>query len=432
MKMKDRGFLNIMSVFRRLWLMLLSIGPGIFCIGYTIGTGSVTSMSKAGSQYGTSFLWLLSFSCLFSWVLMEAYGRYAIVTGKTAINSFKTKFKYGKQIAIVAIILVTLGQWCCLSGIVGLSASAIYESFRLLNPSAGSNPYFPVLAIAIVIVVCMYLVLWVGTYSFFEKILVIFVTILGLSFLISMFLVLPSPEQIVKGFIPSMPKVEGAGLIMAAFVGTTMAAPTFVVRPLLLKGKGWTLAQYNQQHKDSFMSALFMFIISGSIMICAAGALFNNGKSIENVLDMASSLEPFAGKFAIALFLVGILSAGLSSTLPIMMVAPLLISDYNKGEMVTRSVLFRSLTAVACLMGLLVPILGVNPILAQIATQISQVFVLPLIIGSIIVLVNSKDMGEHRAGILLNSGLCASFVFSLIMSYIALLSLKDFLLNEVF
>ena len=30
--------------------LLAIIGPGIFAIGYTIGTGSVTSMAKAGSQ----------------------------------------------------------------------------------------------------------------------------------------------------------------------------------------------------------------------------------------------------------------------------------------------------------------------------------------------------------------------------------------------
>jgi Mn2+/Fe2+ NRAMP family transporter len=147
---------------------------------------------------------------------------------------------------------------------------------------------------------------------------------------------------------------------------------------------------------------------------------------------MANSLEPFAGKFAIMLFLFGILSAGLSSSLPIIMVAPLLISDYNKGRMVTRSVLFRSLTAVACLMGLIVPVLGVNPILAQIATQISQVFILPLIVGGIIILINRKEMREHRAGFMLNFGLLIAFIFSLIMSYIAMTSLKNYLLHEVF
>ena len=31
--------------------ILSVLGPGIFAIGYTIGTGSVTSMAKAGADY---------------------------------------------------------------------------------------------------------------------------------------------------------------------------------------------------------------------------------------------------------------------------------------------------------------------------------------------------------------------------------------------
>jgi len=415
------------SIFYRLWLILLSIGPGIFCVGYTIGTGSVTSMSKAGADFGMQLLWVLAFSCLFSWVLMEAYGRYAVVTGETAIHSFKTKFKFGKFFAILTIVGIVVGQWCCLSGLVGLSSSAIYETLRLLIPSLDSSGYYPILFIAVLIMICMYAILWYGTYSLFEKVLVFFVTILGLSFIVSMFIVLPSPVEIAKGFIPSIPKVEGANLMIAAFVGTTMAAPVFVVRTLLVKSKGWNIDCYKQQQRDAFLSAFLMFVISGSVLICAAGALFAEGKGIANVLDMANSLSPFAGRFAVALFLVGTLSAGLSSTLPAMMVAPLLISDYNKGQMVTRSVMFRSLTAIAALIGLAVPILGVNPILAQIATQVSQVFILPLVVGAILILINSKDMKQYRAGVLLNVGISAALAFSLVMSYIAFVAVIELL-----
>ena len=35
---------------------LAAVGPGIFAIGYTIGTGSVTSMAKAGADYGLGLL----------------------------------------------------------------------------------------------------------------------------------------------------------------------------------------------------------------------------------------------------------------------------------------------------------------------------------------------------------------------------------------
>ena len=60
---------------RRVLRLLSAIGPGLFAIGYTIGTGSVTSMAKAGSDYGLGLLWVLALSCFFSGVLMEAYGR---------------------------------------------------------------------------------------------------------------------------------------------------------------------------------------------------------------------------------------------------------------------------------------------------------------------------------------------------------------------
>ena len=58
--------------------ILAVLGPGIFAIGYTIGTGSVTSMAKAGADYGLGLLWALALSCLFAGVLMEAYGRMLI------------------------------------------------------------------------------------------------------------------------------------------------------------------------------------------------------------------------------------------------------------------------------------------------------------------------------------------------------------------
>ncbi|MFC1739435.1 Nramp family divalent metal transporter [Planctomycetota bacterium] len=415
------------SIFKQIWLMLLAVGPGIFCIGYTIGTGSVTSMAKSGSQYGMQLLWVLALSCFFSWILMEAYGRYAVVTGETTIHSFKTRFKFGKPIATLTMLGIVLGQWCCLSGLVGLSANALYEGWHLFFPALGPEKYWAVLGIAVFIMAVMYCLLWVGKYSFFEKVLILFVTIMGIAFIVSMFIALPSPKEIAAGLIPRIPKVKGAKLMIAAFVGTTMAAPTFVVRPLLMKGKGWTKANYKQQRRDSFVAALLMFIVSGSIMACATGALFYRGLSINKVLDMVQTLEPFAGKYAVALFLVGTLSAGLSSIFPIAMVAPLLICDYRAGKLQTKSKLFRVLTAVACLIGLMVPILGVNPIAAQIATQVSQVFVLPVIILGIIYLVNRKDfMGEHKAGVLLNLGMATALVFSCFISYTAVLALIEF------
>lgn len=406
------------SILKRIWLIMLSVGPGIFCIGYTIGTGSVTSMAKAGSEFGMQLLWVLFLSVLFSWVLMEAFGRYAVVTGNTAMHSIKRKIKNGNILAIVIIIGVVTAQWTCLSGILGLTSNMLYEIIHLFFPQVRPENYWAVLGIAIFLILLLYSMLLVGRYSFFEKILVIFVTIMGISFIISMFMVLPSPSEIVKGLIPSIPKVPGGNLMVAAFVGTTMAAPTFVVRPLLMKGKGWGRENTKEQTRDALVSAVLMFVISGSIMATATGALFHEGKTINKVLDMVYTLEPLVGKYAVALFVFGAMSAGLSSVFPILMVAPLLIADYRKGELDTRSRQFKILAAIAGLIGLTVPILGANPVMAQVATQVSAVFVLPFVIIAIIILVNNKkEMGNYKAGILLNLGMVSALLFSFFIAY---------------
>ena len=62
------------SIIKKIIALVLGFGPGIFAIGYTIGTGSVTSMIVAGSKFGMQLLWVLLLSCLFSGVLMFAYG----------------------------------------------------------------------------------------------------------------------------------------------------------------------------------------------------------------------------------------------------------------------------------------------------------------------------------------------------------------------
>jgi len=416
------------SLIRKIWLTMLSVGPGIFCIGYTVGTGSVTSMAKAGSQFGMQLLWVLVLSCIFSWVLLEAYGRYAIVTGNTSIHSFKSKLKGGKFIAILAVTGIVTAQWNSLTGILGLSAHAIYETTLLFFPALPAENYWAVLGIAIVVILIMYTLLLVGQYSFFEKVLVVLVTVMGLSFLISMFMVLPDPADMVRGLIPSIPEVPNGKLLVAAFVGTTMAAPTFVVRPLLMRGKGWTINNKKDQFRDSLTSAIVLFIVNFSVMAAAAGALFAEGKTIERVMDMVYTLEPVAGKFAVALFMTGALSAGLSSIFPILMVAPLLVADYKEGELDTGSSRFKILTAIACVFGLTVPVLGANPIIAQILTQVAAVFILPLVIACIFYLINRKDlMGEERAGIWLNMGLIAAFIFACIVSYTGVLALNEFI-----
>ena len=404
---------------------VLGFGPGIFAIGYTIGTGSVTSMIVAGSTFGMQLLWVLLLSCLFSGALIYAYGNFALVTGETALHAFRKYLPYGSAIGIAIIVGVTFGQWNSLIGILGISSNIIFELLALYFPALSEYKYGVVIAIAAVVISVMYSILLIGRYSLFEKVLVFFVAIMGISFIVSLVFVHPLPIEVARGLVPSVPEVPGGRMMVAAFVGTTMAAATFLSRPLFIQGKGWTMDDRDRQKKDAIVAALLVFVVSGSIMSVAHGALFHEQRPITDVLGMVDALEPIAGRLSLTLFFFGTLSAGLSSVFPCLLIAPLLIEDYRSGRLDTRSRQFRIITGIASVLALTIPVLGFNPIRGQLLTQVFNVFVLPLVVAGIIVVINNRKlMGAHAAGGLLNSLLGLAFLFSIMISYNGILAIR--------
>lgn len=404
------------------------IGPGIMAIGFTIGTGSVTSMTLAGSKFGMQLLWVLALSCLFSYVLIEAYGRFALVTGYSALNGISKKIRFGKFLSVFIILGIGFGQLNSLIGILGITSNAIYEVVVLFIPALKDKEYLTVLFLAVVIISCFYAILWKGSFSVFEKVLLIMVIILGLSFLISLFVVLPDSKEVIRGFIPTIPDVPGGKMLVAAFVGTTMAAATFISRPLFIKGKGWDMSNLRDQRKDAVWAAVLIFIISASIMAVATSVLHSKGIVIDKVLDMIYTLEPVAGRFAVVVFFFGIVAAGFSSIFPILMITPLMIADLQQGELDISSKRFKLFAAASCIIGLFGVAIGGNPIQIQILSQVFNVFVLPLVVVCIGILINSKALMEgYKASIGTNMLLFFAFVFSIIISYNGIIGIYEIL-----
>ncbi len=386
-------------------------------IGFTIGTGSVTSMIVAGSKFGMGLLWVLFLSCLFSFVLIEAYGRFALVTGQTSLRAIREKLGLGTYLAGFIILGISFGQVNSLVGILGITSNAVFEVMILYFPQFSSSGWIPKL-IGGIILFLFYWILIQGSYSRFEKILIVFVSLLGLSFIVGLFITPPLLSTVISGFVPQVPKVEGATMLLVAFVGTTMAAATFISRPLFIQGKGWDRSMLHQQRKDGLWAVIMIFLICASIMGVSAGSFKDSSDSITNVLDMFEILRPLAGDFAVVIFFAGLLSAGLSSIFPIMLITPIMIEDFQGKKMDTGSTQFRLITAGFAGIALFGVLQGGNPIEVQILSQVFNVFVLPLVIFSILLLINKKHlMGEHRAGIWLNIGLVIALIFSVLISY---------------
>ncbi len=407
---------------KKIGLMLGAVGPGLFMIGYNIGTGSVTTMASAGSRYGMSMFWALVLSCVFTYVMLLAYGKFTVVSGHTAMAAYKNYLPFGKLLAIYTILVLTIGELASMAGIVGIVSELISEWILILFGGRGVS----MIIISSVIIMSCYYLLWIGRYSLFEKFLTLLVMIMGLSFILSMFMVVPEPKELISGLIPRIPDDTNAFLIIASIVGTTCSAMVFIMRSITLAEKGWTVDNLRQGKIDALVSVSMMLLLSGAIMACAAGTLYKIGIPVDRAVDMVKTLEPIAGRFAISVFLIGIIGAGVSTLFPIALVLPWLICDYRGTKRDIHSPMFRILGGLGLMIGLTVPIFGGRPVWVMITSQAFQSTIMPVVTLAIIILINNKKlMGEYRAGLWLNIGLFATLIFAFVTAYIGIIGLIE-------
>ena len=397
--------------------------PGIFLLGFNLGTGSVTAMAKAGAEYGMAMLWAIIASCLCTFFMINIYSRYTMVTGETALQAFKKHIHPG--VGIYFIMALAFGVCGSVMGVMGIVADVSSEWSKTMVKGGIAPIYFAALFSALV-----FFIFWNGKTQFFERSLAVIVAIMSVCFLLNFFILMPPPGDMLKGLIPSIPKVKpeadvGPFLALAALVGTTVYSGLFIIRTTLVKEAGWTLADEKTQRNDAVVSVSLMFIISAAIMAAAAGTLFIAGESLKEAYQMIDLLKPLAGSFAVGLFAVGIIAAGVSSQLPNVLLLPWLICDYKETDRDMTLSKYRIMVFFISLLGLVVPLFGGRPVLVMLISQSFNVIILPVTVLCIFYLSNRADlMGEHKNNLRSNIILVAIFLFSLVIAYIALKGLE--------
>ena len=387
--------------------------PGIFLLGFNIGTGSVTAMAKAGATYGMSLLWTIVASCLATFFMINAYGRFTLVTGETALQAFRRHIH--PLIGLFFIVALTAGVSGSVMGVMGIVADVSSEWSKGLVEGGIEPIWFAAFFVALV-----YFIFWNGRTQVFERSLAIIVAIMSASFILNFFILMPPPIEILAGLVPTLPDVpldEGKGpfLVIASMVGTTVFSGLFIIRTTLVKEAGWTLADSRQQRNDAIVAVTMMFVISGSVMAAAAGTLHKEGLGLENASQMIGLLEPLAGSFATAIFVVGIVAAGVSSQFPNVLMLPWLLCDFNQTERDMTLPRYRVIVLFISLLGLVVPIFEARPVFVMIVSQAFNSVILPVTVACILYLGNRRDlMGDHRNTIATNVVLVAILLFSLV------------------
>lgn len=384
--------------------------------GFTVGTGSVTAMAKAGADYGMSLLWTIFISCAITYFLIHLFGKFTLVTGLTALQSFKRHIH--PAVSIFFIVALTTQICGSVIGVMGILADVCFEWSKNFIDGGISPIYFALFFIAFV-----YMIFLVGRTEVFEKVLAIFVGIMALCFLINFIILMPPAMDILKGMVPNVPDTgadKNSFLVIASMVGTTVFSGLFILRTILVKEAGWTMADLKTQNRDALFSAFLMFIVSTSIMAAAAGSLYIKGITLVNVTQMINLLEPLAGSAAVAIFTIGLIAAGVSSQFPNVALLPWLLDDFHERKPNLKRPSYRIMALVISLLGLIVPIFNAKPIAVMVSSQAFGALVLPATVGCIVYIGNKKSlMGEHKFSTITNVILSMIFVFALVMSYMS-------------
>lgn len=410
------------SMLRKVALALSAVGPGLFLIGYNIGTGSIVTMAKAGANYGMALFWAVALSCVFTYVLMVAYGKLTIVTGRTALSNFRhtfTRFRIGYFLSLYVIAALVFGEVLALVGITGIVTELLQEGMRLLFGEATGT-----LGITIVLVAALAVFLWFGRYKVFEKALTVFVILMALCFVVVFFLVKPDFGVILAGLVPRIPDVPGALGLIAAMAGTTVSAAVFIVRSVVVAEKGWKIEDLGREKKDAAVSAGMMLFLSGIIMAVAAGTLYVQGLVLEDTTELIRLFEPLGGRVAAGILIVGISAAGISTIFPIVLIAPWLIADFTDRPRDVRSPLFRTLGLLGLLFAFVPQFLAERPPAVMIFSQAFQALILPAVVVPVLVLINRERlMRGYVAKPGMNVMLVAALLFSLMTAYFAIAEL---------
>lgn len=387
-------------------------GPGAIVTASFIGPGTVTTATRAGASFGYAILWSVLFSVITTIVLQLMMSRLGIITQKGLGEAIREQFshpllKYG------AIWLVT----------ISISAGcAAYISGDLLGTSLGLSSLtgFPEHLIAPIIGVIILLFGLSGSYKFIEKIMIILVFVMGITFITTMVVAKPDLGEMFKGaFVPGIPK--GSIIMVIAMIGTTVVPYNFFIHASSAHEKWTDPAHLKAARWDTIISISVGGLITAAILITAATMI--RGVDVRSAAELSLQLEPLLGSWAKQFTAIGLFAAGFSSATASPLGAAMTLGSVFKWEGGFKDKRFKIVFAVIIVIGIITSALGFEPMDVLLFAQALNGILLPAIAILVLIVMNNKSrLGKYVNSLKMN---IIGGVVALVCTGLGLYSLID-------
>jgi manganese transport protein len=291
--------------------LFLYTGPAVIVSIAYMDPGNYGTDIQGGASLNYSLLWVVWLSSAMVMMLQYLSGKLGIATGKSLPEIIREKLK--SKLFIVP-------YW-----LAAEAASAATDLAEYLGTVIALNLLFgiPMIYASIFGALDVILILAITTRKFriLEQIFILFVSIISFGYLYEVFITRPDPSAILYHSIVPIIAKSNALLIAVGIIGATVMPHALFVHSWLTKNKAKdkSIQEKRALRRLHLTENVAILVIAGmvnaAIMIMAAAAFSAHYSSVAFISDAYKTLIPLFGAGAGIVFVITLLSSGISSSI---------------------------------------------------------------------------------------------------------------------
>jgi manganese transport protein len=375
-------------------------GPAFVASIAYIDPGNFATNFEGGTRFGYKLLWVLLWSNAMAILIQYLSAKLGIATGRTLPQNCREHFSRPMAIGLwVAAEFSALAT--DLAEFLG-AALGFYLLFGGYFLHLGLTRT-TVMFLAVVSAVCVFAILALELRGFrsLEIGIIVFVLLIGVCYLIEIFLVHPDWRQIAyHTAIPMMDRQSiyiAVGMLGATVMPHVVYLHSGLVQPRLAAAERHVLSpqdRYRSRLRHLRLEALDVFaamngawLVNSAMIIVAAAAFSGAGRNGMSIEEAHRTLGPLLGPASATIFAVALLCSGLSSSTVGTLAGQMILEGFLQ---VRFSIFLRRLLTL--LPAMVVIGLGLDPIRILVLSQVVLSFTLPFALIPLLILCSRRGV----------------------------------------
>ena len=369
--------------------ILKYIGPGLLVTVGFIDPGNWASNIAAGSQFGYTLLWVVTLSTVMLIILQHNVAHLGIASGlclSEAATQHTPKWVSRPILSIAMLASVATSLAEILGAAIALK--------MLLN--------IPIQAGALLTTILVLILLFTNSYKRIERVIIGFVSIIGLSFIYELYLVQINWSAAAIAFInPSFP--PNSIIIIMSVLGAVVMPHNLFLHSEIIQSRQWNLRddkiikrQLDFEFTDTILSMIIGWAINSAMILLAAATFFKSHILVNQLQQAADILRPMLGNNSAIIFALALLFSGIASSVTSGMAGGSIFSGIFLEPYDIHDPHSRLGVLLSIVLALIIILFISNPFMALIYSQMALSLVLPFTIFLQIYLTSSKKvMGKY-------------------------------------